>query len=151
MARGSAQPSAEQAQAATQPTAHMAAPMSMIVPQATPSPQSFAAVVDLFTEKREAVMATHLKRHVHLVRFESGLIEFNPDKNAPKDLPGQVGKLLTQWTGQRWVASVVNTAGQTTLHEQELEHAKADPLVKSILDAFPGATIETVRKAEDGA
>ena len=112
-------------------------------------PQSFAAVVELFSEKREAVLATHLKRHVHLVRFEAGLIEFNQDKAAPKDLAGQVGKFLTQWTGQRWVASVVNTAGQATLHEQELDHAKADPLVKSILDAFPGATIEAVRRADD--
>jgi len=113
------------------------------------APQSFAEVVELFFTKREATIATHLKRHVHLVRFESGLIEFNPEKFAPKDLAGQVGKYLTQWTGQRWLASVANTPGQATLHDQEIEHAKADPLVKSILDAFPGATIETIRRADD--
>lgn len=123
------------------------------VPQAplqfSSMPQSFGAVVDLFNEKREAVLATQLRHNARLVRFESGLIEFNPDKNAARDLAGQVGKLLTQWTGQRWVAGVVNAAGQATLHEQELEHAKSDPLVKSILEAFPGATVDAVRRADD--
>ena len=143
VARGSAMPAAEHA---PHPTAQLS---PQAVPETLPAPQTFGAIVDLFLEKREAGLATLLKHNVRLVRFESGLIEFNPDKNAPKDLAGQVGKLLTQWTGQRWVASVVNTAGQPTLHEQELEHAKADPLVKSILDAFPGATIAGVRRAED--
>ncbi len=117
-------------------------------PQFSPQPQSFVEVVELFDQKRQAVLATHLKRNVHLVRFENGVIEFNPERVAPKDLAGQVGKLLTEWTGQRWVAGVVNAAGQPTLHEQDMQHAKADPLVKSILDAFPGATLE-VRRAED--
>jgi DNA polymerase-3 subunit gamma/tau len=134
---------------APQPVAHaMPHSVPQTAPHTIPAPQTFAEAVELFTEKREAVLATHLKRHVRLVRFEQGLIEFSPEKNAPKDLAGQVGKLLTQWTGQRWVAGVANAAGQPTLHEQELDHAKADPLVKSILDAFPGATIETIRRAD---
>ena len=145
VARGSALPSVDHApQTNMQPTAQ-----AQTAPEFMPMPQTFGEVVDLFLEKREAGMATLLKHNVRLVRFESGLIEFSPDKNAPKDLAGQVGKLLTQWTGQRWVASVVNTAGQPTLHEQELEHAKADPLVKSILEAFPGATIAGVRRADE--
>jgi len=129
---------------APQPTAQ-ASPVSLLAPM----PQTFAGVVELFETKREVVVATHLKRHARLVRFDAGLIEFNQDKAAPKDLAGQVGKLLTQWTGQRWVASVVNAAGQPSLHDQELEHAKSNPLVKSILEAFPGATIEAVRRADD--
>jgi DNA polymerase III subunit gamma/tau len=143
VARGSAMPSPDHA---PQPTAQ-AAPQTAL--EVMPIPQTFGAVVELFLEKREASLATLLKHNVRLVRFENGLIEFNPDKNAPKDFAGQIGKLLTQWTGQRWVASVVNTPGQPTLHEQEMEHAKADPLVKSILEAFPGATIAGARRADD--
>jgi len=127
------------------------APMAYV--QAAPAmaamPETFAAVAELFNVKREAVLATHLARHVNLVRFEAGLIEFNPGRNAPKDLSGQVGQLLTAWTGQRWVVSVVNTPGLPTLHEQEIAHASADPLVKSILEAFPGATIDAIRRADD--
>ncbi len=133
------------AEYAPQPTAMVA----QLAVTTSPQPQTFAEVVELFTHKREAILATHLKRNVRLVRFENGLIEFNPDQKVPKDVAGQVGKLLTQWTGQRWVVGVVNAAGQPSLHEQELDHAKSDPLIKSILEAFPGATIEAVRRAED--
>ena len=114
-----------------------------------PAPASFVEVVTLFADKREAKIATFLKRSVHLVKFAPGLIEFNPAPGTPTDLAGQVGKFLTQWTGQRWVVSVVNAPGEPTLFDQELDHAKADPLVKSILEMFPGASIESVRGAEE--
>jgi len=117
--------------------------------EAMPAPTSLTEVVALFAERREAKLATYLKRSIRLVRFSAGLIEFNPERGAPPDLAGQVGKFLTQWTGQRWVVSVVNETGDPPLHDQELAQAKSDPLVKSILDAFPGATIESVRRSED--
>ncbi len=136
---GSAAPArAPVADAVAQPTARAA----------LPAPDSFPAVVALFESKREAMIAAHLKRNVHLVRFENGILEFNPDKGAPKDLANQVTKLLKEWTGTVWMVSVVNAAGEATLHDQEHAAAKADPLIQSILDAFPGAVIETVRKAD---
>ncbi|MGE3332529.1 MAG: DNA polymerase III subunit gamma/tau [Rhodospirillaceae bacterium] len=127
-----------QAVAAPQPTAE-AAPLAQ--------PQSFAEVVKLFVAKREAVLSTHLHRNVHLVRFEQGLIEFKPGRLAPSDLAGQVGKMLTGWTGQRWVVSVSNAGGAPSLYDQEIDTAKSDPLVKSLLEAFPGATVEAIKPA----
>ncbi|MCA0199679.1 MAG: DNA polymerase III subunit gamma/tau [Proteobacteria bacterium] len=126
-----------QAVAAPRPTA-----------EAAPQPQSFAEVVKLFVAKREAVLSTHLHRNVHLVRFEQGLIEFKPGRLAPSDLAGQVGKMLTAWTGQRWVVSVANAGGAPSLYDQEIETAKSDPLVKSLLEAFPGATVESIKPAD---
>ncbi len=117
-------------------------------PQAYATPQSFAEIAALFEQKKYAMLAAQLKHNVRLVRFDQGVIEFNTDKNASKDLAGQVGAHLRDWTGQRWMVSVVNAAGQPTLHEQEVEHAKSDPLVKALLDAFPGATIAAIRNAE---
>ncbi len=125
-----------QAVAAPQPSAE-AAPLAQ--------PQSFAEVVKLFVAKREAVLSTHLHRNVHLVRFEQGLIEFKPGRLAPSDLAGQVGKMLTGWTGQRWVVSVSNAGGAPSLYDQEIDTAKSDPLVKSLLEAFPGATVEAIK------
>jgi DNA polymerase-3 subunit gamma/tau len=124
--------------------------MDMQPVQSVPAPTSLAEVVALFAECREAKLATYLKRSIRLVRFSQGLLEFSPERSAPPDLAGQVGKLLTQWTGQRWVVSVVTEPGESPLHDQELAQAKSDPLIKSILDAFPGATIESVRRSEDG-
>lgn len=117
--------------------------------EAMPAPTSLTEVVALFADRREAKLATYLKRSIRLVQFSPGLIEFNPERAAPPDLAGQVGKFLTEWTGQRWVVSVVNEPGEPPLHDQELARAKSDPLVKSILEAFPGATIEAVRRTED--
>ena len=130
-----------QARPAPEPVATQAAEVMAL--------KSFADVVLLFERKREIKLAALLKRSVRLVRFEEGRIEFNPDKGAPADLAGQVGKHLTQWTGQRWVVSVVNAAGDKTLHEQDEERAKADPLVKSLLEAFPGAKIDRISRAEE--
>jgi DNA polymerase-3 subunit gamma/tau len=110
---------------------------------------SFADVVALFEKKREITLAAQLSRGVRLVRFEDGRIEFNPERGAPNDLAGQVGKLLTQWTGRRWMVSVANAAGEKTLYEQAEDKAKAEPLIKSLLDAFPGAKIDKIRRAED--
>ena len=109
---------------------------------------NFAAVVALFEQHREGKLAALLKRHVHLVRFEAGMIEFNPTRNAPTDLAGQIGKFLTQWTGQRWVVSVVNAAGAPTVYDQEIAQAKTDPVVAALLEAFPGAEIEAIRRAD---
>jgi len=119
-----------------------------VAENALPAPVSFVEVVALFERKREGKLAALLKRQARLVRFGEGMIEINPGKGAPSDFAGQVGKLLTEWTGQRWVVSVVNTAGALTLHDQEIDAAKTDPLVKSILDAFPGAVVEAIRRAD---
>jgi DNA polymerase-3 subunit gamma/tau len=113
-----------------------------------PALMSFADVVKLFEQKREAPLAAQLKRMVRLVRFAPGVIEFNPAKGAPSDLAGRVGKILTQWTGQRWVVSVANAAGEDTLHDQEIAAAASDPTVRAILEAFPGAEVEAIRKAD---
>jgi DNA polymerase-3 subunit gamma/tau len=137
----------------------LASPMPVAQPQAVAQPiaaqpaevialKSFADVVALFEKKNEVGMWASLKRGVRLVKFEEGRIEFNPEK-APSDLAGQVGKKLTQWTGQRWVVSVSNAAGEKTLHEQEEDHVKEDPLIKSLIEAFPGAKVDRIYPAKD--
>ena len=147
--RPSPRPSMTATAVATDHVPHaVAAPQPTAEVQVQPQPQSFAEVVKLFVAKREAVLSTHLHRNVHLVRFEQGLIEFKPGRLAPSDLAGQVGKMLTAWTGQRWVVSVANAGGATPLYDQEIDAAKADPLVKSILEAFPGAVVEAIKPAD---
>ena len=118
-----------------------------------PQPTSFLQVVELFEKSHEALLRAHLFAHVHLVRFEVGLIELRPDEGAPRDLPNKLGSLLSQWTGQRWVVSVSREVGEPTLKEQADSRAQSmkseaarDPLVRAVLDAFPGARIESVRE-----
>lgn len=117
-----------------------------------PEPTSFRAVADLFLDKREGVLAGLLRASVHLVRFESGMIELRLQPACPQNLPGKVGQLLTEWTGKRWVVSVSGAAGEPTIAEQERDaeqrqraEAAEHPLVKAVLMAFPGARIDTIR------
>ncbi len=133
-------------------TARAAEPTTAVAPGLEPSPQSFLEVVALFDRKREALLRSHLFANVHLVRFESGRIELRPTEGAPRDLANRLGKLLGDWTGERWVVSVSQNEGEPTLREQAaardetMRHeAAAHPLVRAVLDTFPGARIEAVR------
>jgi DNA polymerase-3 subunit gamma/tau len=120
---------------------------------APPQPQSFLDVVELFDKQREAMLRAHLYAHVHLVHFEPGRIEFRPAVGAPRDLPNRLGQLLTSWTGMRWIVSVSSEEGQPTLREQQearetslRNEAAQHPLVRKVLETFPGARIEAVRE-----
>ncbi|MBJ7418251.1 MAG: DNA polymerase III subunit gamma/tau, partial [Niveispirillum sp.] len=131
--------------------APVAAPQPVGKIDTVPEPTSFRAVADLFLDKREGVLAGMLRASVHLVRFESGMIELRMLPACPQNLPGKVGQLLTEWTGKRWVVSVSGAAGEPTIAEQEREaelrqraEAAEHPLVKAVLEAFPGAKIDKI-------
>jgi DNA polymerase-3 subunit gamma/tau len=122
-------------------------------PQPQLQPQSLLDVVALFDRQREAVLRAHLYAHVHLVHFEPGRIEFRPAVGAPRDLANRLGKLLSDWTGMRWVVSVSGEEGEPTLREQAETRASSlkseaahHPLVRAVLEIFPGARIEAVRE-----
>ena len=114
-------------------------------------PGNFEAVVALFAEKGEAELHSHLLNDVHLVHFEPGRIEFRPGGHAPRDLANRLGEMLGRWTGRRWVVSVSSARGESTLAEQATQGADQrqagvadDPLVKAVIETFPGATIGPV-------
>jgi DNA polymerase III subunit gamma/tau len=122
-------------------------------PVVEPVPQSFAEVVALFDKRREAVLRSHLWSHLHLVRFETGRIEFRPAEGAPRDLANRLGELLREWTGIRWMIAVSEAEGAPTLREQEegrdrdlRNEVASHPLVQAVFEAFPGATITAVRE-----
>ncbi len=142
---GSAGPSA--------PVAAAAAP----APQAAPDPTSLAGVVELLGAKREAMLRAHLVNDVHLIHFEPGRIEIRLDAGAPADLPNRLSRFLNEATKRRWVVTVSSDAGEATLHRQAeaaaaaaRAEAGAHPLVRAVLDTFPGATIAEVRAVASG-
>jgi DNA polymerase-3 subunit gamma/tau len=116
-----------------------------------PRPQSFAAVVELCAERREAILQANLINNVHLVAFEPGRIELRLAPQAPANLPNRLGALLSEWTGSRWVVSISGEPGAPTLGEQmalaqqrQRSEVMAHPLVQAVLAAFPGAAIEAI-------
>jgi DNA polymerase III subunit gamma/tau len=136
------------ARLASQPAAAVGQPA-----EALPAPKSFTEVVALFEARREARLVHHLMHHVHEVRCEPGLIEFRPEPQAPRDLAARLSEALSKWTGRRWIASVSSDAGKPTLATQKASkaddlrsQAEGNPLVQAIMETFPGARIDSVRR-----
>ena len=137
----------------------MAAPEAELIPLAPPAgppldplPQSFDEVLALFEKHGEVITRAQLRSQAHLVLFEPPRIEFRPADNAPRDLASRLGQRLSEWTGTRWVVAISQAEGAPTVEQQdaardsERRSAVAEhPLVRAVLDAFPGATIAAVR------
>ncbi len=137
----------------TPPVVKQASPPA---PEAPPveaaNPDTFAAVVTLARERREARLSADLANHVHIIRFEPGHIEFRQSDNAPVDLANRLTAFLQEATGRPWMVAVSKEVGEPTLRFQEdaeaadaLAEAEKHPLVRSVLDTFPGARVTAVR------
>ena len=133
------------------------APMVMAAPEAVsiaPRLSSFRDVAALMESRREAMLHAHLLHSVHVVRFAPPVIEWRPRAEAPRDLSSRLAAILTEVTGTRWTIAVSAAQGEPTLAEQgnaadtaRRAVASEHPLVRAILDAFPGARIDTVHDA----
>ena len=117
-----------------------------------PDPQTFAQVIELSESLGEMVVQANLISNVHLVNFQPGKIEYRPAENAPQDLAQRLTKMLNDNTPRRWVVSISRAEGDLTLAQQDAaviantkSEAAQDPLVRAVLEAFPGATIGAVK------
>lgn len=113
----------------------------------------FEDLVALAGEKRDIVMKAALERDVRLVRFEDGQLEFALAEGASRNLAADLARVLAEWTGRRWIVALSSQPGEPTLKERaeaaardRREGAAGHPLVRSVLDAFPGARIVDVRE-----
>ncbi|HJW42260.1 MAG TPA: DNA polymerase III subunit gamma/tau [Rhizomicrobium sp.] len=125
---------------------------------AAPSIQirSLAELAALAQANGAPVLKVHIENDMHLVALEDGRIEFRPTTRAPRTLAGDLSQKLKDWTGRRWSVSLVREGGQPTLAEQKrdakaakFESVTQEPLVRAVLDRFPGAEIKEVRRIAD--
>jgi len=98
------------------------------------------------------VLKVHIENDMHLLRLEPGQIEFRPSTRAPRTLSGDLAQKLKEWTGTRWVVTVAREGGAPTIAEAKrdastakLESVAQEPMVRAVLDRFPGAEIVAVR------
>ncbi|MDP2622163.1 MAG: DNA polymerase III subunit gamma/tau [Hyphomicrobiales bacterium] len=120
-----------------------------------------ADIVALAAAERDLPLKIALEERVRLVRLEPGRLEIDIDEGAPADLANRLSGLLKLWTGARWMVVVASGRGGPTLAEEarakreaRFAEAAADPVVRRLLDRFPGAEIVDVRDkpvAGDGA
>ncbi|HEY1632545.1 MAG TPA: DNA polymerase III subunit gamma/tau [Rhizomicrobium sp.] len=134
------------------------APQPTMAVENAPDLRSLEDIAALASQKGAAVLKVHLENDVHLVRLEPGQIEFRPSSRAPRTLSGDLAQKLKEWTGARWVVTVAREGGAPTIaekkraaHTANIESVSQEPLVRAVLDRFPGAEIMQVRTqaAED--
>ncbi len=120
-----------------------------------PEPTDFRALVELFAGRGDLTLRNHLYHNVHLVSLEPGRLKIRLTPEAPSGLPGEVLKRLRRWLGPHWnvlVATDADGDGESTLaaEDRTAEEARRSgalqhPIVKAVLDAFPGAEVTRVR------
>ncbi len=105
--------------------------------------------------KGAQVLKVNIENDVHLVSLEPGRLEFRPGPRAPRTLAADLAQKLKDWTGTRWVVTLAREGGQPTLAEQKKavkaarhERVLQEPLVRAVMDRFPGAEIVHVYDKE---
>ncbi len=122
------------------------------VAQNAPTLRTLEDIAALAQAKGAPVLKVHLENDVHLVSLELGRLEFRPSARAPRTLAGDLAQKLKDWTGTRWVVTLAREGGAPTLAEQKKaakaarhERVLQEPMVRAVLDRFPGAEIVAVR------
>jgi DNA polymerase-3 subunit gamma/tau len=116
---------------------------------------SLEDVVKLAQVHRDIQLKMALERDVHLIRFEEGSIEFSLASGASPQLAATLMRRLQEWTGLRWIVAISNAQGGPSLKQMQdakeaerLVGVRAEPLVRNVLERFPGAEIIAVRMPE---
>lgn len=133
------------------PEAALREPVPDSLQDELPQPQSLADIAALASAKRDLPLKFAVERYLRPVRFETGRIEVAVISGAPSGITGDLGKKLSDWTGRRWMVSVVQAEGAATLQQQaeaeqaeKLAEVRSHPLVAAALETFPGARIVDV-------
>jgi DNA polymerase-3 subunit gamma/tau len=118
--------------------------------------RSLDDIAALAGQRGASVLKVHIENDMHLVSLEPGRIEFRPSARAPRTLAADLAQKLKDWTGIRWVVTVAREGGAATLGDSKkavqaakLEAVAQDPMVRAVLDRFPGSEIVHVREKMD--
>lgn len=116
---------------------------------------SFEQMHALVRQKNDIKLAMDIEQSMRIESFSNGRIVFTPTESAPRNLASELSQKLTQWTGTRWIVSVISDCTAKTYNEsiqaahQTLEEkAAAHPAVVKALSIFPDAKIKSVKKLQ---
>ncbi|WP_295555395.1 DNA polymerase III subunit gamma/tau [uncultured Hyphomicrobium sp.] len=114
---------------------------------------TFADVVALAGDKRDAKLRIALEEHVSLVRFDgaAGAIDLFLLPGASSDVGNDLREKLNKWTGRRWIVALSKARGERPIGDvrrereaHELAALKRHPAVAAVLAAFPDAEVSPV-------
>jgi DNA polymerase-3 subunit gamma/tau len=129
-----------------------------------PQPQAALATVASYKElialaaaKRDVLVKLALEGQMRPISFEQGRIEVALADGADPGMIATLSARLQLWTGQRWLITVSSKPPEGMTMRQEAaqrqqaaqQAAHEDPLVKAILETFPGAKVVNVTVRDD--
>jgi DNA polymerase III subunit gamma/tau len=123
------------------------------MPAPGPALRSFDDVVALIEQRRDIALKLDVARYVRLISFRTGAIAFEAAPGAPGNLSQRLSARLKEWTGSPWLVAAESGGGGETLDERQSRanddaraEVLADPFVRSVMQAFPGAELLEVRQ-----
>ncbi|WP_338722311.1 DNA polymerase III subunit gamma/tau [Devosia sp. XK-2] len=142
--------------AAPSPAVPAARPQAVAQP-ALATVASYKDLIALAAAKRDVLVKLALESQMRPVSFEQGRIEVALSDGADPGIIATLSARLQTWTGQRWLVMVSTKAPEGLTIRQEKEQRKEaataaahdDPLVKAILETFPGAKLVNVTVRDD--
>jgi DNA polymerase-3 subunit gamma/tau len=133
-------------------------------PQAVAQPAlatvaSYKDLISLAAAKRDMLTKLALESQMLPVSFEQGRIEVSLLEGTNPAVVNNLAARLQTWTGQRWLVTVSTKPAEGLTVRQEKEQrqeaataaAHDDPLVKAIMETFPGAKLVNVTVREEAA
>ena len=131
--------------------ANQPAPVATSDPLARPA--SWREIAALAEEQREPILSAWLRTEVRPIRVAPGAVEINCGSSPDSKMLALLQERLEQWTGERWMVALSEEGVEPTLDEQDraareaADRAAMDhPLVRQVLDAFPGARVRKVHR-----
>ena len=144
---------------ATEAVASQPAVPQAVVQPALATVASYKELIALAGAKRDVLVKLALEGSMRPVSFEQGRIEVALLDGTDPGIIATLSARLQLWTGERWLVTVSSkppeglTVRQETEQRIQAHHAAAheDPLVKAILETFPGAKVVNVKVRDDAA
>lgn len=132
-------------------------------PQAAPRaearamPQSYEQIVALAGERRDIAVKHALESDIKPVSFEVGRIEVALTPTANPSIVSTLSARLKEWTGRPWLVTIsTREIAAPTLREarraaenEARDAALEDPLVKAVMETFPGARLVNIKSRPD--
>jgi DNA polymerase-3 subunit gamma/tau len=125
------------------PAAKASAPVAQL-------PADFAALVGAFEKAGKHNLAVQLHDQVGVVRYAPPELVLKPMRPLGGDWTRDLGAALKSLTGTNWQVALSDEAGEPSLLDQEKiaeERVRADvladPNLRSVMDAFPEAELES--------
>jgi DNA polymerase-3 subunit gamma/tau len=115
--------------------------------------RTFEDLIQLIDKRRDISLKLDVERYVRPISFRPGAIEYEPVPGAPANLAQRLVGRLKEWTGERWLIAAKGGGGAESLWERQKREERevraaieADPFIRQVMDAFPGAEIVGVRE-----